>query len=72
MEELNTIQDVKIAWINLADNYKSIGKKEVAYELLKELVFQSERGLQAPFLRELYFKHLNRWEKVNDLLKYPA
>ncbi len=66
IDPLQTSQEIKIAWINLADNYKSIGQNERAYELLKDL-FQSQETSPIHVLKEKYLKHLHEWQQYNYL-----
>ena len=71
-EPLSTLQEVKIAWINLADCYKTAGQQEMAFEILKELVSYSDRHVGIETLRALYDQHLSNWQRTTALYKNIA
>lgn len=65
-DPFQTLQNIKINWINLADNYKSIGQKERAYEILKDL-FRYQNDSSPAILSELYLRHLHDWQQFSCL-----
>ena len=71
IDPLQTSQEIKIAWINLADNYKSIGQNERAYELLKDL-FKYQEDTSCKVLRKKYLQHLHEWQQYHYLRQATA
>lgn len=71
-DPLSTLQEIKIAWINLADCYKTAGQQEMAFEILKELVSYSDQRLEIQSLRALYYQHLSNWQQTTALYKNIA
>lgn len=56
---------LKLRWLFLADNYRNIGEKGRAYEVVKDLVAFSSETDDLSELEERYRHHLMEWEEFS-------
>ena len=54
---------IKLDWLFIADNYRNIGQKGRAYEVVKDLVSFSGDTDDPQKLKERYEFHLAEWER---------
>ncbi len=56
---------IKLDWLFIADNYRNIGEKGRAYEVVKDLVSFSGDTDDYRKLKERYEHHLAEWERFS-------
>ena len=56
---------LRLQWLFLADNYRNLGEKGRAYEVVKDLVAFSSQTDNSTELEERYRQHLMEWEEFS-------